>query len=184
MQETLPSGVIGRAQTLQGFADDVIGRHLRLAKDTGQHFELGQAAKERFNQRLNRDHSAVGRAGIAPRLEEVGSSQMPGRQGRCLVFVVAEANDRTRFFGHRLKLEIDRRIVGGIATKDDQGRHLACAQRGRELLNTQSNRFRRLHQGHRGPHRTQHRVDSRCQRMHRRRLGITGHHDRSFARFL
>ena len=30
VQETLPSGVIGRAQTLQGFADNVIGRNLRL----------------------------------------------------------------------------------------------------------------------------------------------------------
>ena len=119
MQETLPSGVIGRAQTLQGFADDVVGRNLGLTQETRQHFELGQATKERFDERLNRYHGAVGRAGIAPRLEEVGPSQMPGRQGRCLIFVVTEANHRARFFGRRLKLEIDRRIVGGIATEDD-----------------------------------------------------------------
>ena len=66
VQESLPRGFIGHTQTFEGFADDVIRSHLGLTENAGQYFKFGQAAEERFNQRLDGHHRAVGRAGITP----------------------------------------------------------------------------------------------------------------------
>ena len=110
--------------------------------------------------------------------------QMPGRQSGRLVFVVAQPDHGAGLLGHRLELQIGRRIVGGIAPENDQRGHRTRGQRGRELAEARNHRFGRLDQGHRGSDDPERRIDRGRQRMDRRRLGVTRHHQGALAGFL
>ena len=84
------SAVFGDAA--KGLADDVVRLGPVQAAYARQHFQLGDAAEQRLDERLNGNQGAVGRARVTPRFEVVRQRQVPVALLGGLIVEEAEPN--------------------------------------------------------------------------------------------
>src|SRR5581483_7003030 len=81
VDELLPILFTAVRAGLESLTDNVVGSGLVEAADPGDDFQVGHAAEERFDERLDGNDGAIGGAGVAPGFEEVRLRQVPALGG-------------------------------------------------------------------------------------------------------
>ena len=101
----------------------------------GQHLDKALRAVERLDQGLHDARRAIGGAGVAPALEEVGERHVPAREATRFVPVGADVDDGARaaqVLEGRCEVEVGGSAVGGVGAQDQKTVDRAFVDRRRQ----------------------------------------------------
>ena len=107
---------------------DLVRTCLAQVSNPGEHFEVCDAAEERFNQRLNRNDGTVRCARVTPAFQIMRLRKMPITDCKRFVLVISEPNN---VFCPPLRLgpvEIIGRVIDWIAAKNNERVDLVTGQ--------------------------------------------------------